>query len=38
MTSAAARAAAAELMWTTVPPAKSRAPMSRIQPPTPQTQ
>ena len=27
-----------ELMWTTVPPAKSRAPISAIQPPAPQTQ
>ena len=34
---AAARAAAPELMWTTVPPAKSSAPWPRIQPP-PQTQ
>ena len=27
-----------ELMWTTVPPAKSKAPISPIQPPGPQTQ
>ena len=34
---AAARAEMPELMWTTVPPAKSRAPMAPIQPP-PHTQ
>jgi hypothetical protein len=38
ITSAAARAAIPALMWTTVPPAKSRAPNSRIQPPGAHTQ
>jgi hypothetical protein len=38
MTSAAASAEKPELMCTTVPPAKSRAPISPIHPPTPQTQ
>src|SRR3990172_6670654 len=36
--SIAASAAKAALMWTTVPPAKSRAPRVLIQPPTPHTQ
>src|SRR3990170_1288761 len=35
---AATRAEAPELMWTTVPPAKSRAPISFIHPLTPHTQ
>src|SRR5215471_1073871 len=34
----ATRAEIPELMWTTVPPAKSSAPMVRNQPPVPQTQ
>ena len=37
-TSAAARALTPEVMWTTVPPAKSSAPRFLIQPPIPQTQ
>ncbi|HZK14176.1 MAG TPA: hypothetical protein VFC55_06640 [Desulfobaccales bacterium] len=37
-TRAAARAAMPALMWTTVPPAKSRAPRFLSQPPSPQTQ
>src|SRR5512134_3685221 len=37
-TRAAARALTPEVMWTTVPPAKSRAPRFRIHPPIPQTQ
>src|SRR5512134_1515246 len=37
-TSAAARALTPEVMWTTVPPAKSSAPRFRIQPPIPHTQ
>src|SRR5690349_12547510 len=37
-TKAQTRAAIPEEIWTTVPPAKSRAPIVRIQPPTPQTQ
>src|SRR5512134_549337 len=35
---AAARAETPEVMWTTVPPAKSRAPRLRIHPPIPHTQ
>src|SRR5512134_2341026 len=38
MTRAAARALTPEVMWTTVPPAKSSAPRLRIHPPIPQTQ
>src|SRR4030067_819575 len=38
ITRAAARAEIPELMWTTVPPAKSSAPIFLIHPPTPQTQ
>src|SRR5512145_1837328 len=37
-TSAAARAPAPDVIWTTVPPAKSSAPRFRIHPPIPQTQ
>src|SRR5256714_5446745 len=37
-TSAAPRAETPELIWTTVPPAKSRAPRLWSQPPAPQTQ
>ena len=37
-TRAAASAETPEVMWTTVPPAKSRAPMFRIHPPIPHTQ
>ena len=37
-TRAATSAATPELIWTTVPPAKSRAPRLRSQPPSPQTQ